>query len=264
MNIPLDDPPLSGLRRLRVHLRSSFSERSQQRLLLSALPEELAIIVKHAVMTKDRRLFYVKNSKAACTTVTQLMHRYVQGQTFPGHVHVSPHLLQGTNSLSDILSGLVRPDTFRFTTVRDPLHRAVSAFFDFFVDRANAAASRHFHNMGVLGFSSDKSLSYNFDVFLDYLERNFEMNAKHCDRHWRYQTTNIALGQVSYGLIMRVEALADGLAELLDKTGIDLQKCARVRHNQSSASQHPEFQLSESQRLKVRALYEIDYANFGY
>lgn len=267
MQIPLDDLPLSTIKRLRMTMLSPFSKRHRLRLSASAVPTEYGFLVKHVAMTPDRKILYVKNPKAACTTMSQLLHRYATGKHSEGDVHGSPNLLQGRRAARQIVEGLTSSKTFRLTTVRDPLRRALSAYHDFFVDKKNPSASRHFGNMTALGFAPEKSETFNFDVFLEYVRHNLQRSPMHCDRHWRPQSISIAADALNYGTIIRVEALAEGLAKVRERTGVDLRRGdseLKQRHNQSSASRRSDFRPSDSQRRKVRDLYEIDYKNFGY
>ncbi len=156
---------------------------------------------------------YMKNHKAACTNVLTLlvthMHNALDG---PAPLRISmdglhnlpaDYLRAGARALDwpTAREALSAPGWFRFTVVRDPLSRTVSAWADKLRPGANP---RHRRDL-MLHLGRDPDAEIGLSAFLDILAR--DEGARDLDRHWRPQHKEISYGLIPYDLIGRVEAM---------------------------------------------------------
>jgi len=158
---------------------------------------------------------YMKNHKAACTNVLTLlitqMHHAASGGTPPKismkRVHNLPadYLRAGARSLTwqTAQAALTEPGWFRFTMVRDPVRRTVSAWADKMQPGSNPRHRKDL--MTYLG--RDPEATVELPEFLDILAQ--DTGARDIDRHWRPQHKEISYGLIDYDLIGRVEAMDD-------------------------------------------------------
>jgi len=159
------------------------------------------------------RFLYMKNHKAACTNVVTLLVTHMRDalceetplEISMDSVHNLPpdYLRAGARGLdwATATAALTEPGWFRFTIVREPLGRTVSAWADKL--RPGAGHRQRRDLMTYLGRDEDAPLG--LSEFLDILAR--DEGARDLDRHWRPQHKEISYGLVAYDLIGRVEAI---------------------------------------------------------
>ncbi|GAB4285186.1 MAG: hypothetical protein Kow0058_04420 [Roseovarius sp.] len=158
-----------------------------------------------------RPFLYMKNHKAACTNVLALLVIHLhRAMALPGQAAISMeglHKLQetylraGARALdwATACAALTAPGWFRFTLVRDPVSRTVSAWADKLRPGAHPRHRRDL--MRYLGRDPEEEIG--LSTFLDILAR--DEGARDLDRHWRPQHKEISYGLVAYDLIGRIE-----------------------------------------------------------
>lgn len=67
-----------------------FSQRYARRYSFGALSELERIVLTHTISSAEHRLVYVKNSKAACSTVASLLYQHETGHVYEGNTHYAP------------------------------------------------------------------------------------------------------------------------------------------------------------------------------
>lgn len=256
---PCQDPIMA--RKPKDRFLRFVSQRHARRYHLGGLSELKRTVFPHTIVTADRRLLYIKNSKAGCSTVASLFYQYDNGHLYNGNIHHAPigHFTESWQRWEDIPSSSVS-----FSTVRNPQHRSVSAFFNFFIDQKNAEASKHQDIIETFGFSDKADKHYRFDVFLEYVEASFEQSVRRTDRHFRPQHVNLGHGEIELAYVGHIETLDTDLKHISEKAGVSLldpSKLPKKMRNQSTAT---EFVPSLSQRRKVESLYKEDYEIYGY
>jgi hypothetical protein len=152
---------------------------------------------------------YMKNHKAACTNVLTLlitqMHHALSSdaelEISMKSVHNLPtdYLRAGARGLDwpTAEKALTEITCFRFTIIREPLSRTVSAWSDKM--QGDTRHRRDFNQ--VIGRDLDTDVS--LPEFLDIIAQ--DDRARLIDRHWRPQHLEISYGQVPYNFIGRVE-----------------------------------------------------------
>jgi len=241
------------------------SARHAKRARLGALPPELRVLLPFMVTTHDRAFAYLKNSKAGCTTISNLLYLHDHGIVFEGDIHSEPKKLQyGLAHWEENLALFRSPDSVAFSFVRHPQHRLVSAFVDFFVERRNFMASRHFEAIDRMGFTQRDDLSYRFDVFLNYVKSSMEYSPVLVDRHWRSQHVNLGNGYLELDYVGKLEQLEAEISIISEMAGTPLPQLHMVSEERRNSSSSQKFTPSDKQRRMIEDIYSKDYALFGY
>lgn len=226
-----------------------------------ALPRSLREVMRLGVLSADRRYMFIRNSKAACTTGMQAVHFWETGQEAGRDVHSSPRLIVGRRHYDVIAEALVDPEVFRFTFVRHPARRVVSAFTNFFLDASHHQRHPHIRRLKRLGFREDATAEHKFDCFLDYVAACLKEDPLRTDSHFRPQYFNIRPDVLDYGHIGRVEALDAELSRIGAALGLPpLPEGKMAQHNASRGG----FVPNGWQRAAIERIYAVDYQSFGY
>lgn len=122
-------PKVQPFSPLKHRLLAPVSRRHRRKLAIVSAPIPIQLIARDIIMTDDQRLLYVKNAKAGCSSVAHLLFEYSKGYRYDGSIH--KHGIGQLNGFSDWALAenmLQSDDVYRFTTVRDPVARAISCF----------------------------------------------------------------------------------------------------------------------------------------
>lgn len=181
-------------------------------------PSERQMLQTSHVAAFGRPFIYMKNHKAACTTVLASLLTALQGQlgeTKPLDmqlVHTPPSALlrAGPRAVTapQLAALLEDPEVFKFTIVRDPVARTVSAW----ADKIAKKDVQHRRLMKHLGRKPADDLS--LSSFLDVLAR--DPQALDLDRHWRPQRKEISYDIIPFDFIGDVADLSASLTHILD------------------------------------------------
>jgi hypothetical protein len=265
-----------GVRALKYRVLGTLSTYYRGREAIIGLPLPLGQALRRTVSSSDGRMLYVKNPKAACTSLTQLVHQLDGGQFVPlDRLHGSSKVRQGVRYADAHLNLLNDPKCVRFTFVRNPVARAVSAFTMIFGDQPSKVfrsdehrkrAALHEHGMWTLGYDPNGDMHRNFDVFIDYLEHCLAVAPAEVNIHWKPQTLSVAHGLIDYAFIGKVETLQQDLRTIGEMSGRDLlEGLNEAPHfNRSSAVRPVDLAVSDLQRRKIQNLYAGDCDAFGY
>lgn len=251
---------------LKARLFAPFSHCYRDRLSLEHEPEVIQVISPHTIHTRDGKLAYVKNSKAGCTTVAEALYFYERGQQSAGKIHREADvLLQGHNHVRAGLSALRSPEVYKFTFVRNPINRSISAFTNFVLQGNNPSAHKVQPYLRTFGLEKAGTDSKKFDVFLDYVEASFEISEMYTDPHFRLQTLNIGFPIIRYNRIARLEEYQKEFAKLLKEAGAWRDEILPVLQNKkNSSSKGHRFEPTSAQVERVRRIYDDDFHAFGY
>lgn len=219
--------------------------------------------VEYLANISDRyKYFYLANPKAASTGILRTLQlAEVDGDSarLPDSVHDrqnSPILKIGASSFSpeEIFGGSV---FFRFTYVRNPFTRVLSAYLDKIV-REPEERNRL---LPTLGIAADADVS-----FLDFLKAIHNQRDGWRDIHWATQSRLIQCNNINYSFIGRFETFASTFPQLLGRIGIGQEyfdTASAASHATGASSRIAEYVAAEEQRL-ILTIYESDFMNFGY
>jgi len=242
-----------------------FSKRHKIRHQFYNLPVEQQIVLLHCLSTKDGKYAYIKNSKAGCTTIGNLLYLYEFDEEFSGNIHSgTDELRQGYAHWESNLSALSNPKTVSFTFVRNPEKRAVSAFVDFFVDQVNPNMAYHSKAIESFGFSKQDDYNYKFDVFLEYIEACLNDNAVLTDRHWRPQHINIGSNLFDLFFVGKLETIEQDIAKLNALSDGNLPRPSSLKASIRNKSSEIQFTPSADQKCRIRSIYKKDFELFSY
>lgn len=206
----------------------------------------------------DYGCIYVKNAKAATSSILLWMHRIHTGdydftvRNIHRH-HALPRIEDlGWNAVIQMLSG----EAFRFTFVRHPIPRVESAYLDKIVRQENDRWRRQIRR--ALGLPEDHDQQLTFDQFVAALEAQepIRMNP-----HWRPQHFNLMHPLIEYDLVGRLETFDADLARIREATGLpDAPVPTRNRTKRDGSLFDGRPGLLE----KVRNIYATDFELYGY
>ena len=232
---------------------------------IGRFPEPLRRIAMEVLVTDDHQIALVKNSKAGCTSAAHLIHQISKGVPCRTDVHRPDiGLIQGPEHFETALAVLQAADTFRLTTVRHPVTRAMSAFSDFFLARRNHLSPLHTEAIRRFGFSDDASAARNFDAFLSLVEYSFGVDRPYTDRHFRPQVINTAWGHLSFDAVARTETLGPDLARAVEAAGLPASAYAAFDFSARNQSGRSAFRPDKGQLRRLEQLYHDDFEAFGY
>ncbi|MCF6445478.1 sulfotransferase family 2 domain-containing protein [Nereida sp. MMG025] len=177
----------------------------------------LQTVYMPAFKPKGSDFVYMKNHKAACTTViatlmAHLLHEMKDDRDISmENVHQPPrdviHAGKRALGMPRVLDALQSKDVFRFTAVRDPIARTVSAYADK-IARGDKQKRKLMNHLG-----RDKEDDLSLSQFLDVMAQ--DEGAQDVDRHWRPQVKEISYGLIKYDVIGTTDDLTPALKEIV-------------------------------------------------
>lgn len=232
---------------------------------------------KNFIYMEDRGFIFAYVPKAACTNWKSLL-RYMAGHedwldNRLAHDKVNGGLryldLEGPDA--ELLS---RPDIKKYTMVRDPYSRVLSAYLNKVEQRLPVkpeGEGDHFdqivrdieaYRRDALGNSAYPDIT--FEVFLLWLRDSGSWFAK--DEHWAPQTVLLRQPEVKFDIIGRFEQLEKDSRKILDAMGCDQQFPSQeeVKFAPTAASDKISTYFTAEATGLVDALYTKDFNAFGY
>jgi hypothetical protein len=202
---------------------------------------------------------YVKNAKAACSTVTLWLDRIHTGDLDfnPTNVHKEHRLPRPKDIGWRRLQRMLEGEALRFTVVRDPLTRAESAWHNKIRVRRGPGRVQL---QTVLGLPADPERALTFEEFVAALEAH--PDPRTMDRHWRPQHLNLMHPILEYDHVCRVETLDQDLAVLRDTAG--LPDVPLETRNVTTGDGSSVYDGRPDLVRRVRALYAEDIELYGY
>lgn len=236
--------PAAPARLTRRALKDAYYPNRRLGYYVHALPE-------HGVV-------YVKNPKAACSTLLVWLNRLHTGDlTYgPRDIHsnnlIPPPREVGWDRVLAMLGGAA----YRFTFVREPLARLESAYRNKIVDTPDSPWQRRVR--AALGQTGDSVPS--FEEFLTVVEGQDPVTEM--DPHWRPQHLTLMHPMVTYDRIGRLENIEADLALVRAEAGLpDLPLPHRNRGSGTGASVYDGRPDLVS---RATALYAHDFELYGY
>jgi Sulfotransferase family len=168
---------------------------------------------------------------------------------------------------------LVDPAVARYTFVRNPYTRALSAYLNKFRRYAElgeaAMPGDYFHTVyqeldGWRARNLPAEPRVTFHVFLVWLKESGHPMAR--NEHWLPQHEIVAPSNVRYDMVGRFENLAADAAELLRRLGVDLAFPTQeaVRFPSSGTAHARDRYLDAQARSIIEQLYRPDFDLLGY
>lgn len=239
--------------------------RYEDRYLASKAAYPIWLISPHIVATPDEKLVLVKNSKAGCTSATSALYEYASGKSAPADIHrAETSLLGGANTTSKAIELLQNSEAIKFTFVRHPEARIMSAFRNFVLLGNNSSAPKFQKHLRTFGWTSEETPERQLDLFLDYVENSFEKSKQNTDPHFRTQCLNTAFGTIAYSKIGRLENYNDDLQEVFEMAGVWSSRLEPLLTFVKNSTKRAEQEITVPQRRRLETLYAEDFEAFGY
>lgn len=211
-----------------------------------------------AVSTKYHFLYY-RIPKSANSTVLRTLISY-EDSDFASNYNSSlakKKFYKRPSQLSYFTARKAKRSYFKFTVVRNPYSRLVSAF----LQKIEANLPQTVHVRKQLGFTKDKPIS--FEQFVGYLENG----GIYQDPHWAPQTLLLPQDRSLVDYIGRVESLTEDMNHIIKQ--IHPSKpfqglCSYVSHQTNATEKLKKFYSTQDIINRIRTLYRQDFEMFGY
>ncbi|MEM1237580.1 MAG: sulfotransferase family 2 domain-containing protein [Pseudomonadota bacterium] len=255
---------LRNLRRKET-LLARFVPRYRERVAMESVPLPLRIVLPHCVQSDDGALLYVKNSKVACTSISQEVYRYSRGEFGDGRVHsIRDGFRQGKESWRSQLKTIEDHSAFIFSFVRHPEDRFLSAVKDVVIDRTNPNSDSVLKGMRRHGYRDHQSDEEKLEAALSAVEATFAIDKIMTEQHFRSQVDHIGFNHLAFDFIGRFEALSRDLALAFAKAGAAEFAAEMAAPAHANASKKRALKPNAEQRRRIEALYQEDFDAFGY
>jgi hypothetical protein len=237
-----------------------FSQRYRVAHEARELPDWQRIVLRRAVFVEKLNLLYVRNAKAASSSLRDMMFELAGGsrEAGPGEALYFP-----TPEWRKVIAALADPGVFRFTVGRHPVDRALSAFSNLFVTAKNGFSWRHRIYAGRSGLRFGDGSSENFDRFLDYVEEVQAESALYCDAHLRLQTHNTGARHMEFARVGHYETLPGDVAAIMEAAGVASFRPEMLGWFNRSRGEGA-LVPTAAQVRRIEGIYAEDYERFGY
>jgi hypothetical protein len=216
---------------------------------------------------------YVTNQKAACSTIKLLLARAeMDDPAFtpdgPIHSEVGKTSLAGHKE-PERLEAMLRGEAFRFTFVRNPYARFLSAYCDKVAELAHGDPNHQGDGRRPLylqelaksvGLSAADIGNPTFAEFVGLVERQ---PPSVMNRHWRPQVLNTCHRLIEYEFVGKVESFDADMRFVAGRCGFPLHMPAQPLNHTGTGQLIAEYYTADL-RARVHAIYREDFEAFGY
>lgn len=233
-----------------------MNDRIRIKQLTGYFPEQR--LSTYILVLPEHDVVYVKNPKAACSTLTGWLDRIHTGDLDHefGNVHKEHRVPRiGPRNRREVLE-MLSGKAYRFAFVRHPAQRLESAYRDKIVDNTRWRPKV----AGALGIDVAPDETVSFERFLGAVERQHPVTGM--NPHWRPQHVNLMHPVISYDRVGRIENFDADLRRVTDEAGLPTTPYA-VRN---SARRRPDSVYAGRPDLlrRVEELYALDMELYGY
>lgn len=156
---------------------------------------------------------------------------------------------------------------FKFTVVRNPFARLVSAYRDLLTDRDGSGPRHvvaHHDLLTELREQRDARPSELTSVtFEDFIRSLVDRRPVDMDRHWQPQSYLTMSRLLSYDLVIHLERFGELAPELADRLGTDLVPHERLNVVSTAPVDLADWYTAELEEI-VGSVYADDFRRFGY
>ena len=220
----------------------------------------------------QQKLIYVNVPKCASTSIKMILSRLV-GRKPVSLEQLHKRKYSGLQSPFQIgISAFYRlatdPTTLRFSFVRNPYERLVSAWADKFQDRRLVSGNSFIEKYLARRVEIDQRLPHGEHLtltFADFVTYATATASLRVDAHWALQDDILSMPRLALDFIGHVETFTDDIGRVLDHVHAD-QWLRRAAVMPMRASPHHAWPLYYTQDLadRVYRAYERDFHRFGY
>jgi hypothetical protein len=222
--------------------------------------ERPGTLQKIALVAPDLSFVYITVPKAANSTIKRTLFALYdksppESNLEALHASAGPYRTISQLSRTEINLAFRHPQSYRFTFVRNPYARLLSAYWDKIID----CNRRDYGNR----YAKKLKLSANA-TFEQFVLGVSGQPDRASDWHWMSQTRCTMLNLVDYSFVGRVESLAEDLAKVLSIIGRNSYLHEPVVHLNRTAEQPSGNIYTKRVADIVFRRYQDDFANFQY
>ena len=226
----------------------------------------------HIDILVQQKLIYVNVPKCASTSIKMILSRLI-GRRITSFDQLHKRRYSGLRSPFQVgMSAFHRlatnSATLRFSFVRNPYERLVSAWADKFQDRYLVAGDFFIDEYLVHRKTIDSSLphcEHRTLTFADFVTYATATASLRVNAHWSLQDDILNMPGLALDFVGRVETFTRDIGRVLDHVRAD-QRLRQAAVIPLRASPHHSWPLYYSQNLadRVYRAYESDFDRFGY
>lgn len=209
------------------------------------------------------RYMYVETPKVACSTLKLTLARLEleDADYYREDIHnryLSPLLRPA--QVGDFEKFRLRTDIVKFSFVRNPYERLLSAYLDKVLGGNRVIVAELLRQMGVNQL--DRDVEIDFATFVSCIE---ETPISMMNAHWRPQYYQTLQDTIDYDVIGRLESLEEDMLRVGEMLSIDLAPYIKSwdLHHTGARDQLEEF-YTDDLRRRVAEIYAKDFEYFGY
>jgi hypothetical protein len=221
----------------------------------SVLNETVNISLKH-------RYIYFEVPKAGSVSIKTALHAAeigsLPGPEIGGHpptLH-SPFVKPYQLSREHLLSLLRDPAIFKFSFVRDPYARLLSAYLNMMHGQEGGYIAYYRHQ---LCFDVSEEVS-----FAAFAARVCRQMPNDMDKHWRPQFYQSFAAFCDLDFVGKLETFDDDVKTVSERVGIDLSRVTKVAPHATNAVEKLARYYTPDISAMVAGTYGIDFLHFGY
>lgn len=210
---------------------------------------------------------FMENPKVASTSILSALHEAEADQdfVFPENPHVraeSPIPMMKSLPEDRQVEALTGADTFRFTFVRNPFRRLVSAYLSK-IDRPYRAKAEILAVLNGVSPAEITDLTQTVS-FREFVEVISTMDGRSMNPHWKPQVDQVVPHLIDYDLIGRFENLADDFGTVCERV-MPGKNISLSRSMNKTRSREAFDALYTPDLIKmVLDIYERDFVVFNY
>ena len=226
----------------------------------------------HVDVLPEQRLVYVCVPKCASTTIKMALSAMV-GRNATSFEHLHKRRYSGLRSpahvgLSTFHRVVTSPHTLRFSFVRNPYERLVSAWADKFQNKPLIPGDSFVDKYLGGRTGIDRSLPVGADQalsFADFVTFACATADQRVDAHWAVQDSVLCMPGITLDFVGKVETFATDFARVVDHAGAgDRIRAIGSTHIHPSAHQPWPHYYTQALAERVYRAYERDFERFAY
>jgi len=246
-------------------LREKRDAYVKKRIIRNFFPYKVGVADYLSNISIKNKYVYMETPKVACSTIKKCLHLMEFGGTIPseyGCIHnkrQSPlyGLLDFDND--DIINLFDGDDYFRFSFVRNPFTRVLSAY----LDKIHSMHDKRDFFLAKAGLPSSSPVT-----FFEFLNSIKNIPDYEKDIHWAPLSYLLQAERVNYHFLGRFENITKSMHLMLLKIGVhlydkDLYNLREDSHKTNSTSLVSEY-IGRKERDLIIEIYEKDFSNFCY
>jgi hypothetical protein len=224
------------------------------------------------IASREHRYLYVTNPKVASTTVRNRLRELNGFPPLENPRDVMGHKGSGfwmpkTMSRDEVKEVCTAPGFYRFSFVRNPFDRIVSAYA-YFQEGIESRAETADHRPRILRASDPKRDDKTWKPmdFASFVRAVCAETSYVQDQHWRTQTDLLKLDLIAYDFIGKMERFGADMGHVLERLGAPGEVKARAdqKTNQSKRRTPVAGLFDDRSAELVRRKFAEDFGNFHY